>query len=316
MFFFKRFFNATFAQLFKTILPARQFSLFMFFRFLCGAVALFITANAVAQDTTRAVSENRFSLSFGPQYNLNGSGIQNAPDGLKTVSAKNTFGGFVGLGYERKTRHGLVFSYDLQYRVQPQEVSVDYKLTNLDPHGSIVLANMGTFSRTWATSFKMLENRFMVGYEHAIGNPKYGLSLQGKVGVSVSHILTSPFGNSNTFATAFYQDDKDPAIKHGSNFIYIENNLDKTTPYNAAPSRISPVGSTLNLYVGVVKKVDKSWLKSVSLGLEGRWSNSSGRADVYVETTDLLNGSPRLKVDRYNSTYRSIGLHLALNFWK
>ncbi len=288
----------------------------MFSKLLYGAAAVLFSTVAVAQEKTKSLPENRFSLSFGPQYNFNKSGVQNDPDGPKTISASNTIGGYIGLGYERKTRKGLVFSYDLRLGTQPQEVFVNYELSKFDPQGSIALTSLGVFSRSFNTSFHTLDNRFMVGYEHPIGNSKNGLYLQEKIGVTLSHLLSGTIGNKGERGTVTYSTDEDPDIVRSSSFIYILDNLDaRDRPYTAAHKSLV-AGYCANFYVGFVKKVDKAGLKSVSFGVEGRFSGYSGPADVSVQTTSSFNGGPGLQIDQYNSAYRSIGLHMALNFWK
>jgi hypothetical protein len=292
----------------------------MFSKFLCGVAALFLTLTAVAQEE-KPKGENRFSLSLGQQYNFNKSGIQNAPGGPQTLSIKNNFGGYVGLGYERVTRHGIVFSYDLQFRVHDQFVKLDYDLINVDPRGSEDLSTMAPVQKVYDATLYLLNHRFMTGYEHAIGNPRNGLRLQGKVGVSIGSLLNRVEGSSYNQTFVNFRDN------NGSN-VYIAKALavsSNADPYDEGlargyavqkPQRFPLCGYAFNLYVGLVQKVDKPWLKSVSFGMEGRWSNGTAPTHIDVYIPENATSFQNSYTDRYSTVNRSIGLHLALNFWK
>ncbi len=305
----------------KFFLPAGHFPFSMFLKMLCGVTALFLASAAVAQEQTKPLPQNRFSLSVGQQYNFNKSGIHNAPDGPQTLSTRNSFGGYAGIGYERVTRSGLVFSYDLQFRVHEQVVQLNYDLINVDPRGSEDLRTRAPIQKVYSPTLYLLNHRFMTGYEHAIGKAKNGLSLQGKVGISIGNLLNRMESYSYNQTSVNFRDNDGGGKGYNANAFSVATNAD---PYNESvaqgceaqePQRFPLCGYAFNFYVGLVQKVDKPLLKSISFGIEGRWSGQTAPTsiDVYVPKNATTLDS---RVDSYGTVNRSIGLHLAFNFWK
>jgi len=272
------------------------------------AVVLFFTPGAYAREKK---GYSHIDLSYCRQnYRDNGSmqydGL--APDGHIHPRDPDTH--YWGLRYVRVTRYGISVAAEFQYGVRRTSFSVVQDMTNFDPAGATALNNYFYSVGSFLSKVKYVSPKILIGYTKQISKKT---TVTAQVGVA-DKLYTS--GSRSTYSPVYEYKADNGKKKYVADALTLEQRYGRSEDFKHRYV-FSTTLPTYELYIGMERRMHFSWLRSISVGLEGSrgwwmWGRHEIVTAYSSPTINQIGTSKDVFIDRNIS----IGLRVAVGFWK
>lgn len=284
--------------------------LYFTMRTLITIITTMVAAASVnAQDIKKAktLPINRVHISYTPQLYLNQSGLENDGIDPDIISTRNTFGDVYSLEYERITAKNIIMNVGLMFGRQKHDVTVKYNdgiafYNDIDKDALSQITDPANYGAT--TSYVGI--KLMGGYQfkNPISRLK-GWDVESKVGLSLRIATSSKFTNitrriiyerNDTLYIGYYGEDD--AFFGGKSRL---GNLIKSY--------------TADLYLGVSKNINWSFVKNVSFGISASHGLGRHGGVSFVNASSYNSNQALVSNDHYYAKDFSIGARLAVGLW-
>ena len=242
------------------------------------------------------------------------------------IRPNNPFAQNYSIEYRRTTRSGWIYGGGLQTGMRKYDIGIYRNLSNFDPQAKESLAG-AIYQRRIIANVRYFEPRIFTGYHYPL-NAKWAVSVMagmsfrfftsGVEEYNRTKFISYKLDNSNiTIETPFIQEDYDFGR---SPLGYVGGKLFKR-------NYITEHAFNVDLYIGIQRKVNYKWLKTIEVGLEAdhRIDNKSWKTLDNIPTSAMLvwlrpdisvTDENNFSKDQFYDRNISLGIRLSLGLWK
>ncbi|MFA6057152.1 MAG: hypothetical protein WC756_03055 [Taibaiella sp.] len=275
------------------------------------AIAITYIPVVQAQVRIKQKGEHSINLSFTPQvyFNKVNSVDHTGEDrGQHVIYPKNTIGYNFGIEYQRITRYGLVFSIGMQTGIQKHDVGVHYNMGFVDDKVP-ELKNL-TVDTQYAATLPHVGLRIMAGYRWQLSSGLLkGWDILAKGGATLKQYTTSLASTSQLRRVSYSKNDTLWIMPVGYDNSY----------FGSGSFYGSGIHTGLNLTLGISKKINCGFVKSVSISLDGTYGLFNVQGGSVDETLDKYNSSTGMLLNRASYNYDpkdfAVGIRFAVGLW-
>lgn len=262
--------------------------------------------------TNDTISNKRHYFLFSTQtkHYLNTLNVETTLGDKQIMSAPNTFGYQVGVGYEYENNKHITYTVTVNYGIHNHTVKWEYSMLDFAPH----LNSDTTFSKVEKYKTSYLSTTFSLGYNYHLKKHE-NILIQVKAGVGLLGFFNSI--RENTIDYVGIRNETGDTI-HIKNLSYHYQRMGSAT-YDGGLLPDDPMDSgnnpTAHIYIGGSYKFNNKAVKRLDIGFSYsgvfpflKWDAGFIRSTYYDFNAD------RDGVQFYNNRMRSVNLVIGLGF--
>jgi hypothetical protein len=232
----------------------------------------------------------------------------------KSVFPDNTHSSSIGLGITRNTKWSFLYGIEIEYGNRNYSVNFKKSISDFDPKAKFNL-NDRYVEMNVSSSARYIGLRYLIGYNLKI-NKKINTVVKCGLGKKMFY---DGLWESKTIHLK-YNDDIDP-ISYSSQYLDVVSRLGRN-PYIdksglIGRNRFPKWFYSFELFLGVEKKIDFSYIKTVSIGIESCQSIISWLNDGEITfMNSIQNGSNKFDYAYFYDRNKSLGIRISLGIGK
>jgi hypothetical protein len=271
-------------------------------------VLLFLLVSVIVPSLLRAGDSTGFSriyVSYTPQLNLNKLNIDNNSVEPGVIQAKNTFGQYAAIGFERTTRYGLTIRAGIGISRRVHKISIVKDFHNYDSSTPLNLIVTYPVDIT----LRSIDPEFMIGYRKRLS---HSWAVTAQVGLQQEKFEESVWRNETGLFSYIDNNNTVHGIVAFNYISFMGKNPQPDGPFLA--DLLFENIYRIKIYIGMERTFKQGLIKCLTAGIESRISYWDDGQDLIVYTSKSLHSDTN--VSNYVDRNMSLGLRVGLGLWR